>query len=162
MFYAGAPRREARPRSYGERLAAEEARARDARPPPVLPPLSTYPRTLSANSTAFAALPRDETVPIASLAHGLTRVLFNPGVHFLRDPRSGVYNFPRRALEQIPPVEEFELGKMPEYVTSSRDKVLGELAKKEGKMFVGSTSSTVALLCQVGPHGASPAPSCVR
>jgi dihydropteroate synthase len=76
-------------------------------------------------------------------------VLFNPGVHFLRDPRSGVYNFPRRALENIPPVEEFELGKMPAYVTSSKDEVLGALAKREGKQFVGSTSSTVAMLCQV-------------
>lgn len=46
-------------------------------------------------------------------------------------------------------MEEFELGKMPAYITSSKDEVLSALAKKEGKQFVGSTSSTVAVLCQV-------------
>lgn len=92
-------------------------------------------------------------MPIAKLSHNLTRVLFNPGVHFLRDPRSGVYNFPRRGLEDIPPVEQFEGEKMPEYITSSKDDVLNGLALTEGKTFVGSTSSTVAMLCQVRSSG---------
>lgn len=86
--------------------------------------------------------------PIATLAHGLDRVLFNPGVHFLRDPRSGVYNF-SPTLENVPKLDNFEFSKLPAYVTASKDAPLMELAADAGKKFVGSTSTTVGMLCQV-------------
>ncbi|KAK4055596.1 hypothetical protein OIV83_000142 [Microbotryomycetes sp. JL201] len=111
------------------------------------PPLSYWDHIISADEAVFESLHKTD-VPVASLSHGLTRVLFNPGVHFLRDPRSGVYNFPRE-LEDLPPVEEFDFDKLPQYVTSSKDGMLVDLAKQAQKPFVGSTSSVVAMLCQI-------------
>lgn len=109
--------------------------------------LESFERRISPWSVPFRPLSRDE-VPVATLSHGLNRVLFNPGVHFVRDPRSGVYNFPR-TLESVPPVADFQFDKLPQYITSSKDERLMQLAKQEDKMFVGSTSSTVAMLCQI-------------
>ncbi|SGY79671.1 BQ5605_C008g05193 [Microbotryum silenes-dioicae] len=115
---------------------------------PPLPPRSDYSNFLTAASTPVTVLPRSPA-PIAKLTHGLQRVLFNPGVHFLQDPRSRVWNFPRGLLNDVPPIEDFDQSKLPRYVTSSQDKDLMALAQKEGKKLVGSTSSTVAMLCQV-------------
>jgi hypothetical protein len=60
-----------------------------------------------------------------------------------------VYNFDPETLENVPKVEEFEFQKLPQYVTSSKDEVLQGIAESEGRTFVGSTSSTVGMLCQV-------------
>ncbi|SCZ98575.1 BZ3500_MvSof-1268-A1-R1_Chr7-1g09206 [Microbotryum saponariae] len=115
---------------------------------PPLPPRSDYSNFLTAASTPVTVLPQSPA-PIAKLTHGLQRVLFNPGVHFLQDPRSRVWNFPRGLLNDVPPIEDFDQSKLPRYVTSSEDKDLMALAQKEGKKLVGSTSSTVAMLCQI-------------
>lgn len=113
-------------------------------------PLRTYYSTFVSSSSPAPSpvLPPFPPVPIATLAHGLDRVLFNPGVHFVKDPRSGVYNFDP-VLEKVPSIEAFDFSKLPEYITSSRDPILKELAKSQDKTFVGSTSSTVGTLCQV-------------
>jgi len=124
-------------------------------PPP--PELSSYPNKISSTSVEFSPTPSPlPPVPIAKLSHSLDRTLFNPGVHFLRDPRSGVYNFSPEILENVPKLNEFEFGKLPQYVTSSKDEVLKEVTKREGKMFSGSTSSTVGMLCQVSTSISSP------
>lgn len=81
---------------------------------------------------------------VATLAHGLDRVLFNPGVHQLRDPRSGIYNYPPH-LRQIPDVDLFDYGALPAYVTSSADMELIEIAQKQGARFCGSTSSLTSI-----------------
>lgn len=60
-----------------------------------------------------------------------------------------MYNFSKAALENLPTVEEFSFDKLPQYVTASKDEALMKLAVEGGKTFVGSTSSTVAMLCQV-------------
>jgi hypothetical protein len=76
--------------------------------------------------------------PIAKLAHGLDRVLFkyvvfidhswcililsSPGVHWLKDPRSQVYNFAPR-LELIPNVSDFAFERIAPFVKSSHDEV---------------------------------------
>ncbi|KAF5369477.1 hypothetical protein D9758_002532 [Tetrapyrgos nigripes] len=86
--------------------------------------------------------------PIAKLSHGLERVLFNSGVHWLRDPRSGVYNF-SPALEIIPKVVDFAFEKLTGFVKSSRDEDLRTLTKREQKKFSGSTSSLSGLLSQI-------------
>ncbi|THV05252.1 Pet127-domain-containing protein [Dendrothele bispora CBS 962.96] len=86
--------------------------------------------------------------PIATLSHGLERVLFNPGVHWLRDPRSRVYNFPP-ALEIVPKVVDFAFERLTGFVKSSRDEDLWTLVKKEGKNFSGSTSSLSGILSQI-------------
>ena len=76
--------------------------------------------------------------PIPKLAHGLDRVLFklvsvpcvlsasqrscSPGVHWLQDPRSRVYNF-SPYLENIPKVTDFAFERLVGFVKSSRDEV---------------------------------------
>ncbi|KAG6335961.1 hypothetical protein ID866_3114 [Astraeus odoratus] len=86
--------------------------------------------------------------PIARLAHGLSRVLFNPGVHWLQDPRSRVYNFPPW-LESIPKVTDFAFERVTGFVKSSQDNDLHELAKRHDRPFVGSTSSLTGLLSHI-------------
>ncbi|GAA5987092.1 hypothetical protein JCM10908_001022 [Rhodotorula pacifica] len=117
--------------------------------PPPPRELSSYQHILSPASTAFTPFPSPYQVPVATLAHSLDRVLFNPGVHFLRDPRTGVYNFTRDTLENVPKISEFDFAKLPQYVTSSKDETLKEIAASQGKTFSGSTSSTVGMLCQI-------------
>ncbi|KAK7056725.1 hypothetical protein VNI00_002442 [Paramarasmius palmivorus] len=86
--------------------------------------------------------------PISVLAHGLDRVLFNPGVHWLRDPRSRVYNF-HPVLETIPKVFDFAFERLTGFVRSSRDQDLWSLARREGRQFGGSTSSLSGMLSQI-------------
>ncbi|KAJ7505395.1 mitochondrial protein Pet127-domain-containing protein [Mycena galericulata] len=89
--------------------------------------------------------PTTEHKPIATLEHGLERVLFNPGVHWLQDPRSRVYNFPPH-LENIPKVTEFAFERLPGFIKSSRDEDLRTLAKRQNRIFAGSTSSLTGML----------------
>ncbi|GAA5892331.1 uncharacterized protein JCM6883_007321 [Sporobolomyces salmoneus] len=138
----------ARSRPYQDHPALQPVSSTHERPPPR--ELSSYPNIVSPSSVPFAPTPSPlPPVPVAQLSHSLERALFNPGVHFLQDPRSGVYNFPPEILENVPKLDEFEFSKLPKYVTSSKDEVLQQIAKREGKLFSGSTSSTVGMLCQV-------------
>ncbi|KAJ7134543.1 mitochondrial protein Pet127-domain-containing protein [Mycena epipterygia] len=89
--------------------------------------------------------PTKEHKPIATLEHGLERVLFNPGVHWLQDPRSRVYNFPPH-LENIPKVTDFAFERLPGFIKSSRDEDLRNLAHRQNRMFAGSTSSLTGML----------------
>ncbi|EGN98005.1 hypothetical protein SERLA73DRAFT_109301 [Serpula lacrymans var. lacrymans S7.3] len=89
-----------------------------------------------------------EQKPIARLAHGLDRVLFNPGVHWLQDPRSKVYNF-TPWLESIPNVKDFAFERITGFIRSSRDQDLWALAKQENRKFGGSTSSMTGMLGHV-------------
>ncbi|GAA6010119.1 hypothetical protein JCM11491_005876 [Sporobolomyces phaffii] len=133
--------------SSSSKFKSSSAGPRSTEPPREL---SSYPHVISPSSVSFSPTPSPlPPVPIAQLSHSLSRALFNPGVHFLRDPRTGVYNFNPEVLENVPKLDEFEFGKLPQYVTSSKDEVLKEVAKREGKTFSGSTSSTVGMLCQI-------------
>jgi hypothetical protein len=84
-------------------------------------------------------VPLTEHRPVATLAHKLDRVLFkcvliyprtvplshppfSPGVHWLQEPRSGIYNF-TPWLENVPDVNDFAFERLPKFVRSSRDKV---------------------------------------
>ncbi|KAJ2971328.1 hypothetical protein NQ176_g7746 [Zarea fungicola] len=86
--------------------------------------------------------PRPE---IPKLSYGLDRVLFNEGVYRMQDNRTLVYNFDPY-LASIMPVEEFDYDALKEYVTSSKDTKLRDLAKEHGKKYSGSTSSMTAIL----------------
>ncbi|KAE8349492.1 mitochondrial protein Pet127-domain-containing protein [Aspergillus coremiiformis] len=86
-----------------------------------------------------------ETAPVPRLSFGLERVLFNPGVYHLRDPRSRVYNFDPY-LGQIMPVTEFDFDALKDYITSSKDNTLRDIARKEGKKYIGSSSSMTSVL----------------
>jgi Mitochondrial protein Pet127 len=83
--------------------------------------------------------------PVPNLAYGLERVLFNPGVYHLRDPRSRVFNFDPY-LESIMPVADFDFNALKEYITSSRDETLLSAAAAENKKYTGSTSSMTSAL----------------
>ncbi|KAL1608223.1 hypothetical protein SLS60_003162 [Paraconiothyrium brasiliense] len=86
-----------------------------------------------------------EIPPVPRLSYGLDRVLFNPGVYRLQDPRSRVYNFDPY-LEKIMSVNEFNFSALSEYKTSSKDEELLALTEKMGTKFTGSTSSMSGVL----------------
>lgn len=71
----------------------------------------------------------------------------SPGVYNLRDPRSRVYNFDPY-LGSIMPVTEFDFAALKEYITSSKDTTLRDIARKEKKKYVGSSSSMTSVLSQ--------------
>lgn len=91
----------------------------------------------------------------------------SPGVHWLQDPRSRVYNF-TPWLESIPKVTDFAFERVTGFIRSSQDdvrlilafsvyKILGHslhkdlhiLAKIHSRPYVGSTSSLTGLLSHI-------------
>ena len=83
--------------------------------------------------------PINEMRPISQLAHGLDRALFkyvdgvihsksssdqlnSPGVNWLQDPRSRIFNYDPW-LQKIPSVRDFAFERLPGFVKSSRDEV---------------------------------------
>ncbi|KAF9427875.1 hypothetical protein BGZ94_003959 [Podila epigama] len=84
---------------------------------------------------------------VAELEHGLDRVLFNPGVHWLQDPRSAVFNFDPY-LRSICQPKDFDYTALQEYKTSSRDIALLNATKKHRAKYMGSTSSMTSVLSQ--------------
>jgi hypothetical protein len=79
------------------------------------------------------------------LSYGLDRVLFNPGVYHLQDPRSRVFNFDPY-LQTIMPVHEFDFNALKQYITSSRDQTLLRKTREQKKKYTGSTSSMTSAL----------------
>ncbi|BEI95213.1 hypothetical protein CcaverHIS631_0101620 [Cutaneotrichosporon cavernicola] len=92
------------------------------------------------------APPRENNV--ARLANNLQRVLFSPGVHYARDPRTGVWNFPPE-LANIPTPEEFNFDTLPDYITASKDPELADLAQGDGIKYSGSTSTLTSSFSQI-------------
>ncbi|KAH8733219.1 mitochondrial protein Pet127-domain-containing protein [Phaeosphaeriaceae sp. PMI808] len=99
---------------------------------------------IEGNDLDFEPVPLD-IPPVPMLSYGLDRVLFNPGVYRLQDPRSRLYNFDPY-LEKIMPVHEFDFDALSEYKTSSKDQTLLDLTKSLGTKFTGSTSSMSSVL----------------
>lgn len=85
------------------------------------------------------------SLDVPKLSYGLERVLFNPGVYQLQDPRSKVYNFDPY-LQAIMPVSEFDFNALKAYVTSSKDVRLMGMARQEKMKYTGSTSSMTSAL----------------
>jgi hypothetical protein len=100
--------------------------------------------TISAADLKLVPI-NEEKLKVPSLSYGLERVLFNPGVYHLQDPRSRVFNFDPY-LQTIMPVSEFDFTLLKKFITSSRDDVLLSTAKAEGKKYTGSTSSMTSAL----------------
>ncbi|RVX69426.1 hypothetical protein B0A52_06489 [Exophiala mesophila] len=86
-----------------------------------------------------------ERAKIPTLSFDLSRVLFNPGVYHLQDPRSRVWNFDPY-LGKIMPVSEFNFDALREYITSSRDTQLRALTAAHKKRYSGSSSSLSGIL----------------
>jgi hypothetical protein len=95
--------------------------------------------TISGKSTSISTVAPLKQVPVARLAHGLERVLFNPGIHWLQDPKSKYYNYPQ-AIQNVMPKERFDFNQLPRFVPPSQDKDLKELLNASGRTFAGSTS----------------------
>lgn len=73
--------------------------------------------------------------------------IISPGVHFLRDPRTKVYNF-EPYLRYITQPKDFNYATVPSFTPPSKDNYLAELAKNNNCQFTGSTSSTSSALSQ--------------
>lgn len=100
---------------------------------------------LENNEFRQAKKPVVEEIP--RIAHGLDRVLFSPGVHFLQDPRTRIFNF-TKYLEKIRPYDDFDASKFPGFVSASKDETLLKEAIKQNKTFYSSTSSMTLTLIQ--------------
>ncbi|KAH6684130.1 putative mitochondrial mRNA processing protein PET127 [Halenospora varia] len=124
----------------GERAEADE---------PI--PLKTKKGTIrheieTINTADLNLVPVDKPQPpVPALSYGLERVLFNPGVYHLQDPRSRVFNFDPY-LQEIMPVSEFDFTLLKRFITSSRDKALLQVAAEQGSKYTGSTSSMTSAL----------------
>lgn len=84
---------------------------------------------------------------IARLAHNLDRTLFSPGVHFLQDPRTRVYNFTPH-LKKIIKIDDFNFDAIEGFVSVSKDNSLLKMAQTHDRKFYSSTSSMTSLLMQ--------------
>lgn len=97
-------------------------------------------KTIDGAWIANTPIEKEATLPVPKLSFDLSRVLFNPGVYHLQDPRSRVYNFDPY-LEKIMPVSEFNFAALNPYITSSRDDHLRNVSLKHNKRYIGSSSS---------------------
>ncbi|KAL2369944.1 hypothetical protein RJ035_006830 [Blastomyces gilchristii] len=110
------------------------------------PKATSVAHTGILQSTSVSLTPLSmEGAEVPRLSYGLERALFNPGVYHLQDPRTRVYNFDPY-LGSIMPVKEFDFSALNEYITSSRDDGLRELAVRHGKKYIGSSSSMTSVL----------------
>ncbi|KAG0173394.1 hypothetical protein DFQ29_007973 [Apophysomyces sp. BC1021] len=103
-------------------------------------------KAVESNQFYTRIVPSDNC-KVPSLAHGLDRVLFNPGVHYIKDPRTDHYNF-TSYLEDITQPTDFDYDALLPYTCPSEDKSLIELARRNSKRYVGSTSSVSSALAQ--------------
>ncbi|KAF9200384.1 hypothetical protein BGZ49_009399 [Haplosporangium sp. Z 27] len=103
--------------------------------------------TVRAKDMVIKNVTPRERPKVASLEHGLDRVLFNPGVHWLQDPRSSVFNYDPY-LRSICQPEDFDYDALPAYRTSSLDPALLNMTKAHRGKYMGSTSSTTSILSQ--------------
>ena len=101
-------------------------------------------KLISANELELVPLDVPQR-PVPGLAHDLQRVLFNPGVYQLQDPRSRVYNFDPY-LQNIMPVSDFNFEALKDYIVSSEDSVLRKLATEHNSKYFGSSSSMTSVL----------------
>ncbi|KAG8689648.1 hypothetical protein FRC11_001457 [Ceratobasidium sp. 423] len=113
-------------------------------------PMETASGKLDPHKISLDSIARDPEhfVPVPTLKHGLDRVLFNPGVHWVQDPHSRVYNFPPE-LQTMPAFTSFAYDRVNTFITSSKDTELTNLARRHDKKFVGSTSSVSMILAHI-------------
>lgn len=84
---------------------------------------------------------------LSSLGHGLDRVLFNPGVSWLQDPRTHIFNYNPRLRK----VSDFDLvyrNKLPQR-HSNLDRQVQELTSEVGSKFFGTSSALTGLLSHI-------------
>lgn len=89
-----------------------------------------------------------EVDDIPRLSHNLDRVLFLPGVQFLQDPRTRIYNYDPH-LDDIIHIDDFNFDMVQGFVSVSKDEVLLNEAIKNSKQFYSSTLSMTLTLHQL-------------
>ncbi|KAK2004510.1 Pet127-domain-containing protein [Colletotrichum falcatum] len=119
--------------------ASKPARSKTSKKPPV------DVQNVSTKQLELTPVEIPDSPPVPKLSYGLDRVLFNPGVYHMQDPRSRVYNFDPY-LTNIMPINEFDFNALKQYVTSSKDTTLVGLAAKLRRKYTGSTSSMTQML----------------
>ncbi|KAK6201393.1 mitochondrial protein Pet127-domain-containing protein, partial [Scheffersomyces amazonensis] len=82
---------------------------------------------------------------IPNLSHGLERVLFSPGVHFLQDPRTKVFNF-SPYLKKIVDRKDFDFDSLPPFQPVSKHSKSLELAIESKSKYYSSTSAMTGIL----------------
>lgn len=120
--------------------AASKGKSKSSKANAALDVKTIHPRNLE-----LQPIEMDKELNIPKLSYDLDRVLFNPGVYHMQDARSGVYNFDPY-LASIMPADEFDYNALGEYITSSKDTKLRQLAAKHEKKYCGSTSSMTSIL----------------
>jgi hypothetical protein len=116
--------------------------------PPHLDSSLSRTGSVEADDITFNHIESPDNAEVATLSHGLNRVLFSPGVHWLQDPRSSVWNFDP-VLSTLPYPSEFNFDKLRPFVPPSQDKRLWELMRQHGRKFSGSTSSLTSALSHI-------------
>ena len=99
---------------------------------------------LNASETSLSTVDVKHS-PVPQLAHGLERVLFNPGIHHVRDPRTRTFNFDPH-VEKLMPVQEFNFDSLNIFTPPSKDETLARIARDSNKKYLASTSSLTGTL----------------
>lgn len=96
--------------------------------------LQSPPRARISLSSDAIALKHDnfDAQPITTLKNGLDRVLFESGVHWLRDPKTGEYNFDER-LATLPAPDDIHVDVIERYTRPSLDDTLVRLWRTRRK-----------------------------
>lgn len=139
------------PHKYKDGKTHTEDKPTKSRPQPVYSKQNVIKpfngKIIDSQELSYEPIPVPGQPEIPHLAHNLDRTLFDPGVHFLKDPRTNVYNF-TPYLENIMSIRDFDFDYIAKYVPSGKDSKLATLAQEKGKRFVGSSSSLTGILTQ--------------
>jgi hypothetical protein len=101
--------------------------------------------TLSNSDIKYQKISMPNSHELPKLEHKLSRALFSPGVHYLQDPRSKVYNFDPY-LSEILPIDQFDFDSITKFVSSSKDKTLAAVTTEHNAKYYCSTSSMTGVL----------------
>lgn len=110
--------------------------------------LNFFPEQLTIRRTLPPLTSPSSSGGIPRLCYGLERCLYNRGVHWLRDPRTNVYNFDP-FLRHLPPADRFNYSQLPAFRPASQDERLLEMASNQGCTFITSTSSISPSLAMI-------------
>lgn len=103
--------------------------------------------TFSPEKSSFTQAKPPKTEDIPKLAHQLDRVLFSPGVHYLQDPRTRIFNFDPH-LRDVVSLDDFDFSKIETFVSAEKDKTLLAEATRQNCRFYSSTLSMTLTLHQ--------------
>ncbi|PVV05373.1 hypothetical protein BB560_000095 [Smittium megazygosporum] len=85
---------------------------------------------------------------VPTLSHGLSEVLFKPGIHYMRDPVSNNNNYSDFLLNVTQP-EDFDFSKISGFMPPSEHENLHKLSKRFMKKYMSSTSAMSSVLIQL-------------